>query len=410
VATALLLATRATAFAARALPPRLTGAVVDRAVGLMAARFIVPDTPAEVMARLADLKGLGRDASFDPLGELVLTQEEAERYADAVVKLIDLAAAHYGGSAHKRVVNAAGIPRAQVSVKLSALSTYFNPIDPEATALEMRPRLARILRHARSRGAFICFDAEHYVYRDLSLDVPAHILADMPDMEGWRDFGFVVQAYLKDAVPFVERVVALARQRGHRIQVRLVKGAYWDAETAEAAAQDVPAPTFWNKAETDIHFQQLVLYILARSDALALAVGSHNVREHAFAEIARARLYPHAPVIEHQVLHRTAEGLAWALAAVGWVTRDYVPVGDLVLGIAGRGVERRDVAAHAIFGASHPHQVGRMEAPAVVGAAIDQPGRCGWVAEPLLGDRAIRGDSLGSRHPWPHAKDADGDR
>jgi RHH-type transcriptional regulator, proline utilization regulon repressor / proline dehydrogenase / delta 1-pyrroline-5-carboxylate dehydrogenase len=327
-------AVQAVALAARMLPPRVVGAVVERAVGLMAARFIVPDSPAEVMARLQELDRLGRDASLDQLGELVCMPEEADRYADAVTRLIDRAAEHYGSSADRRVVNAAGIPRAHVSVKLSALSPHFNPVAPEATAAEMRERLLRILRHAKCRGAFLCFDAEHYGYRDLSLHIPALVLAAAPDLDGFRDFGFVVQAYLQDAVPFVEQVAALARQRSHRIQVRLVKGAYWDAETAEAAAQDLPAPTFWNKAETDIHFQQLALCILERSDLLALAVGSHNLREHAFAETARARLSPDAPVIEHQVLHRTAEGLARALAGAGWVTRDYVPVGELFPGIA----------------------------------------------------------------------------
>jgi len=71
-----------------------------------------------------------------------------------------------------------------------------------------------------------------YAYKDLSLRLPALVLAATPDLDGWRDFGFVVQAYLRDAVPFVERVAALARQRSHRIRVRLAKGAYWDAETA----------------------------------------------------------------------------------------------------------------------------------------------------------------------------------
>ena len=330
----LSLAAQGLALAVRVLPARMVGAVVDRAVGLMAARFIVADTPAEVTARFADLERLGRDASLDQLGELVLTQQEADRYADAVIRLIDLAAAHYSSSAAQRIVNEAGIPRAQVSVKLSALSTHFNPVDPEMTAVEMCQRLRRILHHAKRRGAFLCFDAEHYAYRDLSLQIPAAVLAATPDLDDFGDFGFVVQAYLKDAVPFVERVAALAHQRGHRIQVRLVKGAYWDAETAEAEAHDVPAPTFRNKAETDIHFQQLVLVILERSDALALAVGSHNLREHAFAETVRAQLYPDAPVIEHQVLHQMTEGVARALAAAGWVTRDYVPVGDLVPGIA----------------------------------------------------------------------------
>jgi RHH-type transcriptional regulator, proline utilization regulon repressor / proline dehydrogenase / delta 1-pyrroline-5-carboxylate dehydrogenase len=328
------LVARLISLTAGGLPPSLVGALVNRAVALMATRFIVPDTPAEVSARLEDLMRRGRDASLDQLGELVLTQQEADRYAEGVMRLIDLAAAHYGSSADRRPVNAAGIPRAQVSVKLSALSTHFNPTAPQATAEEMRQRLSRILQHARRRGAFVCFDAEHYAYRDLSVHIPALVLAATPELDDFHDFGFVVQAYLQDAVSFVEQVTALARQRGHRIQVRLVKGAYWDAETTEAAADDVPAPTFWNKAETDIHFQQLVLYILERSDALALAVGSHNMREHVFAETARTRLYPHAPAIEHQVLHRTAEGLARALVRAGWVTRDYVPVGDLLPGIA----------------------------------------------------------------------------
>jgi RHH-type transcriptional regulator, proline utilization regulon repressor / proline dehydrogenase / delta 1-pyrroline-5-carboxylate dehydrogenase len=325
---------QAVALVARIIPSRAAGAVIDRAVGVMAARFIVPESPAAIMGRLEDLECLGRSASLDQLGELVLTQAEAERYADAVMRLIDLAATHYGSSTDRRVVNTAGIPQAHVSIKLSALSTHFNPAAPEATAVEVRERLLRILRYARHRGTFLCFDAEHYAYRDLSLRVPASVLAAAPDLDDFQDFGFVVQAYLQDAVAFVEQVAALARQRGHRIQVRLVKGAYWDAETAEAEAQDIPAPTFWNKAETDIHFQQLVRCILEQSNVLALAVGSHNLREHAFAEMVRSEVYPQAPVIEHQVLHRMTESVAQALAAVGWATRDYMPVGDLVPGIA----------------------------------------------------------------------------
>ena len=320
--------------ATHCVPSRLVGAVVDRLVGLMAARFIVSDTPSAVKARLEELHRLGRDASLDQLGELVYTQEEAERYAAAVVRLIDLAATSDGNPADRRLVNAAGIPRVQVSVKLSALSPSFNPAAPEATAEEMGERLLRILRHAKERGAFVCFDAEHYAYRDLSLHIPALTLAAAPDLDDFQDFGFVVQGYLRDATAFAAQIGELARQRGHGIQVRLVKGAYWDAETTEAAAHDVPAPTFWNKAETDIHFQQLVLFILERSETLALAVASHNLREHAFAETIRSQLYPDAPLIEHQVLNRTAEGLARALTAAGWVVRDYVPVGDVLPGIA----------------------------------------------------------------------------
>src|SRR5215510_12778344 len=109
----LALVARLIALAARALPPRVVGALVDHAVALIAARFILSDTPAQVSARLEDLTRLGRDASLDQLGELVLTPWEADHYADAVIQLIDLATTHYGSSADQQAVNDAGIPRAQ---------------------------------------------------------------------------------------------------------------------------------------------------------------------------------------------------------------------------------------------------------------------------------------------------------
>ena len=44
--------------------------------------------------------------------------------------------------------------------------------------------------------------------------------------------------------------------------VRIVKGAYWDAETVEADAHSDSPPQFINKVETDIHFRQLIFEIL----------------------------------------------------------------------------------------------------------------------------------------------------
>ena len=41
--------------------------------------------------------------------------------------------------------------------------------------------------------------------------------------------------------------------------IRLVKGAYWDAETFESDAHSVEAPQFLNKEETDLHFRQLII-------------------------------------------------------------------------------------------------------------------------------------------------------
>ena len=48
--------------------------------------------------------------------------------------------------------------------------------------------------------------------------------------------------------------------------------------------------------------------------------GGRNFSDHAFAEVARDKLYPSAPVIEHQCLHMTYEALSNALSSMGWAT------------------------------------------------------------------------------------------
>jgi len=116
--------------------------------------------------------------------------------------------------------------------------------------------------------------------------------------------------------------------------IRLVKGAYWDAETIEADAHSFDAPEFLNKEETDLNFRQMIYEILKHGEYLQLCIASHNFQDHCFAETLREEKFPHAPVIEHQCLHMTYEALSKALAKMGWTTRNYVPVGSLLVGMA----------------------------------------------------------------------------
>jgi RHH-type proline utilization regulon transcriptional repressor/proline dehydrogenase/delta 1-pyrroline-5-carboxylate dehydrogenase len=116
--------------------------------------------------------------------------------------------------------------------------------------------------------------------------------------------------------------------------VRLVKGAYWDAETVESDAHSFNAPQFLNKEETDIHFRQLIVKIYEAHPHLKLALASHNFSDHAFARAAMEVLYPEVQEIEHQCLHMTYEALSTALAKMNWSTRNYVPVGSLIVGMA----------------------------------------------------------------------------
>ncbi len=311
------------------LPARLVAAGTRAAVRAMARTFIAGEDMARATRALDDLTATGRDATVDQLGELVVSEAEADVYRDRVLALVAGIARQAGPGR-----NAAGLPRAHVSIKTSALCSDYNPDDPEGVWRRVGPRLVAILVAARTSGVFIHMDAEHYPVRDLTFAMLRRALDDTPELRDWPDIGIIVQAYLRDAGRHLNEVIAYARQRGVVMPLRLVKGAYWDAETIESAAHDVQAPQFLNKAETDAAYQLLTLACLRAGDAVQLCLGSHNLRDHCFAEAARARLFPAAPSIEHQALHMTYEALSRGMAACGWAVRNYVPVGSLLVGMA----------------------------------------------------------------------------
>src|SRR5262249_58449631 len=90
------------------------------------------------------------------------------------------------------------LPRVNVSVKLSALYSQFDPIDPEGTSQAVRARLRPILRAARARQVFVNIDMEQYAYKDLTLRIFREILSE-DEFHDWLDAAIAIQAYLRDA-------------------------------------------------------------------------------------------------------------------------------------------------------------------------------------------------------------------
>lgn len=315
---------------ARLLPSQLLASIVRTLVKKMAKRFIAGESIMTSHETLASLAKTKREATLDQLGELVVSAKEADEYFEKVLQLIHGMKHHYA----RGEKNGAGILKAHVSIKVSALSHDFKPQAFEATYQKVSTRLRRILIEAKREQVFVNIDAEHYHYRDLVFDIYQKILLETAELYDYAQTGIVIQAYLRDGSKHLKDVINLAQRRGHRMAIRLVKGAYWDAETIEAEAHQFESPQFLNKEESDIHFRQLAAMVLENGEHLQLAMGSHNLADHCFIEALRETHYPTAPVIEHQCLHMTYEALSHALAKMNWPTRNYMPIGNLLVGMA----------------------------------------------------------------------------
>ncbi|MEA2299231.1 MAG: proline dehydrogenase, partial [Solirubrobacteraceae bacterium] len=201
-------------------------------------------------------------------------------------------------------------------------------------ALAARPRLRALLGLAGELGAHLQIDAESYDTHEAGLELALSTLAE-PAFRDGPSAGVVIQAYLRESGGILERVIARAgaMDRTPPLAVRLVKGAYWDAEAAQAAQHGWRPPVFADKAETDRNFEALTVRLIAARPVVRPLIGSHNLRSIAHAIVAARRAGAEEEV-EFQVLRGLGDDLAAALAATGRRVRVYSPVGDLVAGMA----------------------------------------------------------------------------
>jgi RHH-type proline utilization regulon transcriptional repressor/proline dehydrogenase/delta 1-pyrroline-5-carboxylate dehydrogenase len=330
----------AIATALRATTARLTGGVAQAAlrknVEAMAQRFIAGRDARDTLPALRRLWDAGIGFTVDLLGEATLSASEAEAYSARYRDLIENLPAQIASWPSDALLErgaAGSVPRANVSIKLSALDPQLDAADHEGSVARLVRRALPLFAEGKRRGAFLNVDLEQWSTHGIAYDFFERVALDA-ELRDWPHLGVVVQAYLRDAEAITERLLALARRRGAPIAIRLVKGAYWDYETVLADQNGWPSPVWRTKAETDACYERLSRRLLAAHADTAPAFGSHNLRSlaHAFAVAEELAVPPAA--YEVQMLYGMAEPERAAIRALGHRVRVYAPVGELLPGMA----------------------------------------------------------------------------
>jgi RHH-type proline utilization regulon transcriptional repressor/proline dehydrogenase/delta 1-pyrroline-5-carboxylate dehydrogenase len=263
--------------------------------------------------------------TLDILGEAVLSEDEADEYTRRYVDLMD--------SIGSILQETGAAFQLNVSVKPSSFYSQFKPSAPEKTANKVCERLHVIMKKAKELDAFVNLDMEQNNYRDVTLKIFEKIAFD-EEFREYPHLGLVVQAYLKDALPFTLRVVELGRARQSPFTVRLVKGAYWDYEIINARQLEWDIPVYLEKWQTDARFEQLTRILLDNFPQIRLAIGSHNIRSISYAmAYAQHKGMPRTD-LEFQLLYGMGDDIKAAVAQMGYPVRVYAPYGDLIPGMA----------------------------------------------------------------------------
>ena len=315
------------------------GAAAATGVRHMAHRFIVGADPDAALGILRDLWKRGVATSVDLLGEATVTQAEAQRYADRCAEALATLTAEarrWPARPQLEADSVGPLPRANLSVKVSALTPLLRPDAPVRGQRDAAERLRPLLRAAKELDAHLHIDMESMDSRDAVLELILGLLSEEEFADG-PSAGMVLQGYLRDSPEMLDTILQWLplTPRAQPLTIRLVKGAYWDHELVAARQHGWPAPVFEHKSDTDANFELLTRRLLdAPREGIRVAIASHNLRSVAHALAYNELIGGEARDVELQVLRGLGDPLQDALAKHDLRVRTYCPVGDLVAGMA----------------------------------------------------------------------------
>ena len=356
----------------------------------MARSFIAGVTAEAALPVLKDLWIKKRGSSVDLLGEATVSEREATAYASRCLDSFNTlahAATHWPSIPTLEHDHLGPLPRINLSLKISALYSQLDPIDPEGSYRAVAARLRPLVERAMQLPAGITIDMEQADLKSLLLAIVERLFSE-PAFRAYPYAGVALQAYLRETPHDLEKLISWARQRSVPFSIRLVKGAYWDSDTVLYRQRGWPLPAFTHKSETDRHYEDLTTNLLRHTEFLRPAFGTHNLRSVAHVEAMAEHLGISPMAYEYQMIYGMAEPLQSSISGLGRRLRIYTPVGKLLPGMAylvrrllentsNESFLRREYAEHesldALLTSPIPTGHGASSPPPSIGATSSQP-------------------------------------
>ena len=237
-----------------------------KAMQMMGKQFVLGVDIKAAMINAKPWEKAGYRMSYDMLGEAARDQATADIYFDSYKDAIEQTA----------IGNERNEQNSGVSVKLSALHPRFEYSQKDRCVPEIVERLGMLAVTAAKHDVPLTIDAEEANRLDLTIEIFERVLAEyVPN--GWEGYGIAVQAYQKRALPLVKYLADHVNERQKRIQVRLVKGAYWDTEIKRAQVGGFPEyPVFTRKNNTDVSYMACAYKLLKNADVIYPMFATHN--------------------------------------------------------------------------------------------------------------------------------------
>ncbi|MEP6608952.1 MAG: bifunctional proline dehydrogenase/L-glutamate gamma-semialdehyde dehydrogenase PutA [Burkholderiaceae bacterium] len=234
-------------------------------------QFVFATNLPDAMARVKRRPDPRITYSFDMLGEGARTAADADRSCASYVDAL---------SSIKSTLKPDGdrdwTLRDGISVKLSAIHPRFETAQIERCERELYPRLFELAEQARDARVNFTIDAEESERLVLHIALFERLMHE-PSLRDWAGLGLALQSYQPRTQRGVEHLLRVSADLRRPIALRLVKGAYWDAEIKRAQELGMPGfPVFTRKWATDVSFLTVAHRLLSHPAPVYPQFATHN--------------------------------------------------------------------------------------------------------------------------------------
>jgi proline dehydrogenase len=219
----------------------------------------------------------------------------------------------------------------------------------QAKAERIHSRIEEICEFAHSVGQPVFIDAEHYSVQD-AIDRFATEMMERFNREMPIVFT-TLQLYRTDRLQYLRNARKEASRNGYWLGIKLVRGAYMEAERDLARENGYSSPIHADKTATDEDYDAAIEYCLKHLDEVAFVAATHN--EESTMLLARRMhelgLPPNDPRIFFAQLYGMGDNISYVLAKNGYNVSKYVPygpVGDSIPYLIRRAEENSSAAGH----------------------------------------------------------------
>jgi proline dehydrogenase len=190
-------------------------------------------------------------------------------------------------------------------------------------------RMERIAQKAHETGTPVFIDAEESWIQDI-IDRITYDLMLKFNKEKAIVYN-TIQIYRHDRLEHLKKEAHIAKEKGYKMGIKLVRGAYMEKERKRAEDKNYPSPIQANKAATDKDFNLALAFLVENIDHISFCAGSHNEESNLLLTelMANAGIAQNDKRIHFAQLLGMSDHISYNLAHEKYNVAKYVPYGPV---------------------------------------------------------------------------------